>query len=65
MLALLCSVVGVDVREVSLPRRAPQLRRRALFIHSADDSVVAIEDSLASASAWLGARHMRVEGLGR
>ena len=64
MLALLRSTVGVDVREISLPRRAPRLRQPALFIHSADDRVVAIEDSLAGAAAWPGARHLRVEGLG-
>lgn len=64
MLALLRATLGVDVREISLPRRAPQLSQPALFIHSADDRVVAIEDSLASAAAWPGARHLRVEGLG-
>ncbi|MDM0042772.1 alpha/beta fold hydrolase [Variovorax sp. J22G21] len=64
MLASISSAVGADVREISLPRRAPQLRQRALFIHSADDRVVAIEESLDSASVWPGARHMRVEGLG-
>jgi pimeloyl-ACP methyl ester carboxylesterase len=64
MLALLGDAMGVDVREISLPRRAPQLRQPALFIHSSDDRVVAIEDSLASAAAWPGARHLRVEGLG-
>ncbi|WP_301815625.1 alpha/beta fold hydrolase [Variovorax ginsengisoli] len=64
MLALLRSAVGVDVREKSLLRRAPQLRQRALFIHSTDDRVVAIEDSLPGASAWPGPRHLRVEGLG-
>ncbi len=45
MLALLSSAVGVDVREISMPGRAPQLRQRALFIHSTDDRVVAIEES--------------------
>ncbi|MDN8617416.1 alpha/beta fold hydrolase [Variovorax ginsengisoli] len=64
MLALLRSAIGVEVREISLPLRAPQLRQRALFIHSADDRVVAIEDSLAGASVWPGARHLCVEGLG-
>ena len=64
MLALLGDAMGVDVREVSLPRRAPQLRQAALFIHSADDRVVAIEDSLASAAAWPRAHHLRVDGLG-
>ncbi len=64
MLASLRDAMGVDVREVSLPARAPQLRQPALFIHSGDDRVVPIEDSLASAAAWPGARHLRVEGLG-
>ncbi len=64
MLVLLSDAIGVDVREISLPRRAPQLRQTALFIHSADDRVVAIEDSLASAAAWPGARHLRVDSLG-
>ena len=57
MLALLRRTIGIDVREISLPRRAPHLRQPALFIHSSDDRVVAIEDSLASAAAWPGARH--------
>ena len=64
MLALLRDAIGVDVREISLPRRAPHLRQPALFIHSSDDRVVAIEDSQASAIAWPGAHHLRVEGLG-
>jgi pimeloyl-ACP methyl ester carboxylesterase len=64
MLVLLRGAIGIDVRDVSLPRRAPHLRQPALFIHSADDRVVAIEDSLTSAAAWPGARHLRVEGLG-
>jgi pimeloyl-ACP methyl ester carboxylesterase len=64
MLALLRAAIGIDVRDVSLPRRAPHLRQPALFIHSTDDRVVAIEDSLTSAAAWPGARHLRVEGLG-
>jgi len=33
-------------------------------LHSADDRVIAIEDSLASAAAWSSACHLRVEGLG-
>ena len=64
MLALLGDAIGIDVRQVSLPSLAPQLRQLALFIHSADDRVVAIEDSLASAAAWPGACHLRVDGLG-
>jgi pimeloyl-ACP methyl ester carboxylesterase len=64
MLELLSATIGADVREISLPRRAPNLRQAALFIHSSDDRVVAIEESLASAAAWPGARHVRVEGLG-
>lgn len=51
------------MRAISLPRRAPQLRRLALFIHSADDHVVAIEDSLAS-PLRVQALAKRVEGLG-
>jgi hypothetical protein len=42
---LLRSPVGVDVREVSLPRRASQMRPLARFIHCADDRVIAVEDS--------------------
>jgi pimeloyl-ACP methyl ester carboxylesterase len=64
MLAVLGVTVGVDLREISLPRRAQHLRLPALFIHSADDRVVAIEDSLTSAAAWPGAVHLSVEGLG-
>lgn len=64
MLALLRDAIGSDVREISLPRRAPHRSQPALFIHSSDDRIVAIEDSLTSAAAWPGARHLRVEGLG-
>lgn len=64
MLGLLSSAMQVDLTEVSLPRRAPLRHEPALFIHSEDDRVVSIRDSLATASAWPGARHHRVEGLG-
>ena len=64
MLGILRSRIGAEVRDISLPGRAPERRQSALFIHSADDRVVAIEDSLASAEAWPGARHLRVDGLG-
>lgn len=64
MLSILSSRIGADVRGISMPGRAPQRRQPALFIHSADDRVVAIEDSLATAESWPGARHLRVDGLG-
>ena len=64
LLDLLREPLGVDIREVSLPRRAATLAHAALFIHSADDRVVAIADSEASAAAWPGARHLRLDGLG-
>lgn len=64
MLALLRERLGIDLHEVSLPARAPNFTQPALFIHSADDRIVAIADSEASAAAWPGARHLRVEGLG-
>lgn len=64
MLALLHDRLGIDVHEVSLPARAPALTQAALFVHSADDRVVAIADSEASAAAWAGARHLRLDGLG-
>ena len=64
MIALLSREIGVEAREISLPGRAPHLGQPVLFIHSADDRIVSIEDSLASAAAWRGARHLRFEGLG-
>ncbi|WP_202945111.1 alpha/beta hydrolase [Methylomonas methanica] len=64
MLRLLCEAIDADVSEISVPRRAPRLHQPALFIHSTDDPVIAIEESLISAAAWPGARHQRVEGLG-
>jgi pimeloyl-ACP methyl ester carboxylesterase len=64
MLALLRESRGIDVGQVSLPARAARLAQPALFIHSADDRVVPVEDSIASAAAWPGARHLRVDGLG-
>ncbi|MEY4563115.1 MAG: hypothetical protein RLZZ618_2392 [Pseudomonadota bacterium] len=63
-LAVLSHTMQADIREVSLPQRAPLRHEPALFVHSSDDRVVSIEDSLASAAAWPGARHQRVEGLG-
>jgi pimeloyl-ACP methyl ester carboxylesterase len=64
LLHLLRGPLGVDIQEVSLPRRAASLTQPALFIHSADDRIVAIADSEASAAAWPGARHLRLDGLG-
>jgi pimeloyl-ACP methyl ester carboxylesterase len=40
------------------------IRFTRFFIHSTDDPTIAIEDSLVSAKAWHGARHLRVDGLG-
>jgi pimeloyl-ACP methyl ester carboxylesterase len=64
LLDLLREPLGIDIHEVSLPRRAAALTQPALFMHSADDRVVAIADSEASAAAWPGARHLRLDGLG-
>jgi pimeloyl-ACP methyl ester carboxylesterase len=64
MLTLLRESRGIDVRQISLPARAPALRQAALFIHSADDRVVPVGDSIESAAAWPGARHLLVDGLG-
>lgn len=55
---------GIDVAAVSMPARAPRMRVPALFVHSSDDRVVAIDDAIASSHGWPGARLMRVEGLG-
>ncbi|MET0333589.1 MAG: alpha/beta hydrolase [Rhizobacter sp.] len=63
MLAVLLSK-GVDVRSISTPRRARELKQPALFIHSADDRVVAIADAEASHAAWAGSTLLRLEGLG-
>jgi pimeloyl-ACP methyl ester carboxylesterase len=64
LLDLLREPLGVDIHEVSLPRRAATLAQPALFLHSPDDRVVAMADSEASAAAWPGARHLRLDGLG-
>jgi pimeloyl-ACP methyl ester carboxylesterase len=64
LLDLLREPLGIDIHEVSLPRRAATLTQPALFMHSADDRVVAIADSEASAAAWPSARHRRLDGLG-
>ena len=56
--------LGVDVRAVSMPERARQLHRPALFVHSADDRVVSIRDARASVQAWRGARLIEVADLG-
>jgi pimeloyl-ACP methyl ester carboxylesterase len=64
MMDLLSNAMGTPVREVSLPRRALARSEPALLIHSSDDRAVPIEDSLATAHAWPGAVHQRVEELG-
>ena len=64
MLELLNQRLGISPQEVSVPARATSFTQPALFIHSDDDQVVPIEDSLINVSAWKGAKHMRVEGLG-
>lgn len=64
MLDLVSAHMEVDIAEVSIPHRVQSLHQAALFIHSTDDRVVSIDDSLTSAAAWPSARHMRVEGLG-
>lgn len=58
------SACGPDPRALTMPSRVLNLGQPALFIPSADDRVVSIEDSLAAAAAWPGARHWRVDGLG-
>ena len=55
---------GVDVHAHSAPVLARQLSQPALYVHSADDQVVAIADAEAASAAWPGARLLRVEGLG-
>lgn len=64
MVDRLGAAIGVDMATVSIPLLGPQLRQPALFIHSDDDKVVDIAESLESAAAWPGARHEQVEGLG-
>jgi pimeloyl-ACP methyl ester carboxylesterase len=64
LLALLSASFGVDIHDISLPGRAAGLRQPALFVHSADDRIVSIADSEASAAAWPGAHHLRLDGLG-
>ncbi|MBE0624877.1 MAG: alpha/beta fold hydrolase [Burkholderiales bacterium] len=54
----------VDVRAVQTPSRARQMRQPALFVHSADDRVVSINDGRENSGAWPGARFMQVENLG-
>lgn len=63
-LSLLTAAMGADVRAVSLPGRAPTRHEPALFMHSEDDRVVPIGESLLSAGAWPGAVHRRLVGLG-
>lgn len=55
---------GVDVDAHSAPVLARQLSQPALYVHSADDQVVAIADAEAASAAWRGARLLRVNGLG-
>ena len=57
-------IMGAKVRSVSLPRLAPSLRQRALFLHSKDDKIVPPEDGRESAGLWPGARFLEFDGLG-
>lgn len=56
--------LGIDVRAVSMPRRARALEVPALFVHSNDDRIVPVSDAIESVASWSGARLMRVDGLG-
>ncbi len=56
--------LGVDVQSVSMPHDAAALTQPALFVHSADDRVVSLDDARTSSQAWRGARLLQVEGLG-
>ena len=57
-------MMGARVRSISLPRLAPSLRQRALFLHSKNDKVVPPEDGRESAALWPGARFLEFDGLG-
>jgi len=57
-------MMGSRVRSISLPRLAPSLRQRALFLHSKNDKVVPPEDGRESAALWPGARFLEFAGLG-
>ena len=56
--------IGVKWQEFELPGAVAQLRQKALVIHDAQDTEVAVEDGLAVARAWPDARFMRTDGLG-
>ena len=56
--------LGIDVRAVSMPRRARSLSVPALFVHSNDDRIVPVSDAIESAASWPGASLMRLNGLG-
>jgi pimeloyl-ACP methyl ester carboxylesterase len=56
--------LGTELNEVDLPALAPQLRQKALLIHSIDDRVVAIADSRETAARWPGAAFQEVDRLG-
>jgi pimeloyl-ACP methyl ester carboxylesterase len=56
--------LGAKVRSVSLPKLAPLLRQRALFVHSKDDKVVPLADGKESAGLWPGGRFLEFDGLG-
>jgi pimeloyl-ACP methyl ester carboxylesterase len=64
MLDLMHARFGVDVRAISMPAQAATRSEPALFVHSGDDRVVPVADSRLAASAWRGAQHVTVEGLG-
>lgn len=55
---------GINVRAVSTPKVASVRTEPVLFIHSADDKIVPIQDGLESAAAWKASKFLRVDKLG-
>lgn len=54
----------IDVDNIDLPAMAPDIRSRALVIHSADDQIVPFTNGQAIAAAWPDAYLMECDGLG-
>jgi len=64
MLHVIDRALGRAVASISLAATASRMTVPALFVHSTDDRVVPVDDSLRAAGLWRGSRIHLVEGLG-
>lgn len=64
MLRLIDQAAGRPIEGISLPATVASLPAQGLLVHSADDRIVPVSDSLETAGAWHGSRLHLTDGLG-